>query len=208
MKNAANFAIILSMNIQSIGQSDGRYNLIPSQMGDLSLCLRAIVPNTDQFDGAVFVPDSLHKNERMFHYEIVKQGGRVNEAIGTNEGDFVFVDMLARFADTFPISFINAGGVLFKTDSEGKVISALRGRVIVRVHEPHESVNGHGLIQITDLDPHGEVVSIGEGCEDRGIRIGDSVGMNRSEDSAMFLFRGSKYFDLNGFTPKFKFTDR
>ena len=196
------------MQIQSIGQSDGEYGLVPSQMGDFSLCIRAVVPNTDQFDGAVYVPDSLHKNERMFHYEIVKQGSRVSEAIGTVVGDFVFVDMLARFADTFPISFINAGGVLFRTDSEGKTVFALKGRIMVKVVEPHEVDNGHGLLRITDIDPYGEVVSIGEGCEYRGISLGDHIGMNHADDSVTYLFRGDKYFDMNCRTPKFRFTDR
>jgi hypothetical protein len=196
------------MQITNIGQSDGDYTLIPSQMGDEMLCIKAIVPNTDQFNGAIFVPDSLHKNERMFYYEIIKQGSKVNEILGLNEGDFIFVDMLARYADTFPISFINVRGVLFKTDKDAKTISALKNRVVIKIVEPHEKVNEFGLIQITEIDPYGEVTSIGDDCEDRGIRLGDHIGVNSAKDSSMYIFRGNKYFDINPYTPKFKFTDR
>lgn len=197
------------MQIQAIGMSDGDYGLVPSEMGDAMLCLRAVVPNTEQFDGAVFVPDSLHRNERMFHYEIVRQGSRVNSLTGLNEGDFVFVDMLARFADTFPISFIRADGVLFRTDADARSMFALKGRLIAKVVEPSVAkAGGAGLVRISDIDPYGEVVSAGEGCEGRGIKVGDRVGLNHADDSATYMFRGEKYFDMNFRTPKFRFTDR
>jgi len=193
------------MHIQNIGKSDGEYTLIPSKIGDDILCIKAVVPNTEQFNGAIYVPDSLHKNERMFWYEIVKEGFNVESKTGLKIGDYVFVDMLARYADTFPISFINVNGILFKTDSEGKSIVALKNRIIVKVYEPSEKKTESGLIQITDIDPYGEVVSIGECCEDRGVKIGDHIGMNSANDSATYIFRGDKYFDLNMNTPKFKF---
>lgn len=196
------------MKIQSIGRSDGEYTLVPSEMGDEMICLKAVVPNTDQFNGAIFVPDSLHRNERMFHYEIVKQGSAVHGISGLDVGDFVFVDMLARFADTFPISFISVRSVLFRTDADANGIFALKNRVIAKVVEPHEERNGFGLLQITDLDPYGEVVSVGETTFERGISVGDHIGMNHAEDNAMYLFRGAKYFDMCVLTPKFRFLDR
>lgn len=193
------------MNIQQIGQSDGEYDVIPRQMGDDMMCIRAEVPNVEQRSGEIVMVDSLNRNTRMFWYRVVKQGVKVNEKTSINVGDYVYVDMLARFADTFPISFINCKNVLFRTDINGNEVHALKGRIILEAVEPKETVNEYGFIQITDIDPYGIVRSIGEGCEYRGYGIGDKVSLHSSEDNAMYVLGKTKYFDYDYRLPAVKF---
>lgn len=196
------------MKSESIGSTDSsHYTTVPSEVGPEILCIEALAPDDEQQMDGIYVPNFLHVNQRMHHYRIVKQGVRVEGLVGTKEGDYVFIDMLARYADTFPISFVNAKSVLFKTDSEAKAIEALKGRIIVKCVEPSEKVNEFGFIQKSDVEPYGIVVSIGCGCEERGFKIGDRLTMVSSDDAATYMFRKDKYFDYHFTIPIAKFAD-
>lgn len=193
------------MQIQQIGESDGHYDVVPKYMGDDMLCIRSAVANVEQKQGSMVMLDSEFRNTRMLWYEVVKEGHGVEGRIGVKEGDYVFVDMLGRFADTHPVSFVGSNNVLFKTDVDGMEIHALNGRVILDVIEPKEVVNSYGFVQKSDIDPYGVVVSIGDGCEDRGFKVGDKLSVQKCEDCATYMFRGRKYFDFPYTVPAVKF---
>ena len=194
------------MNIQNIGKSDGYYNLIPSKMNDFALCLEAKTPNTEQFKDGLYISDSLVKNCRMFYYKVIKCGSKVDEAIGVREGDYIFIDMLARYADTFPISFTHTGGVLFKTDENAKDKIALRGKILVKYNRVKEKVNSFGLIETNGLDPYGTVISIGEGCEDRGFKVGDRVSVTNNMDAGFSMSDGV-FYSYDYTAPLFKYVE-
>jgi len=196
------------MQIQDIGRSDGNYDTVPSTMGEDILCLSTEISDKEQIRDGVFVSTTKFSNERMMHYRVVKVGKNVTGEIGVREGDWVYVDMLGRFADTFPISFIHFRSVLFKTDSEGKDVTALKGRVIVNVVEPKEKVNSFGFVQLTDIDPYGEVLSIGEGCTDRGFKVGDRISIQSSDSNQMYLLGNRKLMDYDYRTPAVKFANK
>lgn len=174
-------------------------------MGDDIVCIRAAVPNVEQRSGNIVMLDSMFRNTRMFWYRVERQGAKVREKTSVDVGDYVYVDMLARFADTFPISFVNCRNILFRTDSEGHEVHALKGRMILEVVEPKEKVNEYGFIQLSDIEPYGIVRSIGEGCEFRGYSVGDRVSLHSSRDNAMYILGKTKYFDYDFRLPAVKF---
>ena len=195
------------MQIQNVGQSDGSYTTVPRILGDDIICLEAHVPSMEQTESKVYVPDSQFKNQKMFFYKVVKQGRNVESMTSIREGDYIYVDMLARFSDTFPISFIDCRNALYKTDANGKSMTALKERIIVEVVEPTEKTNEFGFIQLTDIEPYGIVRSIGDGCKDRGFSIGDRLSIQKSEDSIQYVISGVKFFDYDYRTPSVKFKD-
>ena len=197
---------ILYLDMEAIGTSDGKnYTTIPRVMGGEMCCLKAVVEETTQKYGEFIIPDRVAKNERSIYYEVIKIGSDVTELTGVREGDFVFVDALARFADTYPISFINCRNILFMTDSEGKTVKARKYRMIARIVEPSSESGADGIIRLTGIDPYAEVVSIGEGCEDRGYKVGDRLSVSSNAD--LYMFGGVKYFDYDWRVPMFKFDD-
>ena len=197
-------AIIYGM--ESIGASDGgTYDIVPRTMGNEICCLESVTASYVQKHGEFIVPDSIQKNERAIYYRVVKAGSEVESITGVKEGDFVFVDALARFADTHPISFINCRNILFKTDSAGKEMHALKGRIIARIVEPTEERDEYGFIRVSDIDPYGEVVSIGDECEERGFKVGDHIAV--SSNAMMYMMGTAKYFDYDYRVPMFRFDD-
>lgn len=193
------------MEIQNVGDSDGFYDLVPSRMNDTKVCLRAQKPHEEQTVGGMYLGTRKFKNTNMYFYRVEKAGALVEELTGVREGDYVFVDMLARYADTFPVSFIDCSNILFKTDADGKSKCALRGRVIVKKVDPKETVNEFGLVQLTELDPYGVVVSIGEGCHDRGYGVGDRVSLHASGTSIAYGMSDGEYIDYDYRVPCVKF---
>ena len=147
----------------------------------------------------------IEKNERSIYYKVVKIGSDVTEITGVREGDYVFVDALARFADTHPISFINCRNILFITDNAGSEIHARKYRVIAKIVEPVQEKDEFGFIKISDIDPYAEIVSIGEGCDDRGYKVGDRVSVSSNAD--MYMMNNVKYFDYDWRVPMFKFEE-
>lgn len=190
--------------MEAIGTSDGKqYTTIPKTMGNEMCCLRAVMEDTTQKYGEFIIPDRVAKNERSIYYEVLKVGSDVTELTGVREGDFVFVDALARFADTYPISFINCRNILFITDSEGRAIKARKYRMIAKIVEPSSENGSDGFIRLSGIDPYAEVVSIGEGCDDRGYKVGDRLSVSSNAD--LYMFGGVKYFDYDWRVPMFKF---
>ena len=169
------------------------------------LCLEADEPNREQVKDGLVVLDSTMKNSRMFPYRVVSTGHGVAESTGVSEGDWVFVDMLSRFADTFPISFVRTAGLICGTDRDGKTLKAIKGQIVVKYNRVVEkTVNG--LIQTENLDPYGTVVSIGIGCADRGFSIGDRVSIT-SDQEAGFAMSDGVYFIYDANAPLFRFKE-
>jgi len=190
--------------MEAIGSSDGKhYTTIPRTMGNEMCCLESVLEDTTQRFGEFIVPDRIEKNERSIYYKVVKIGSDVTEITGVREGDYVFVDALARFADTHPISFINCRNILFITDNAGSEIHARKYRVIAKIVEPVQEKDEFGFIKISDIDPYAEIVSIGEGCDDRGYKVGDRVSVSSNAD--MYMMNNVKYFDYDWRVPMFKF---
>lgn len=191
--------------MEAIGSSDSsNYTTIPKVMGNEMCCLESVTAEYFQKHGDFIIPDRIRRNERALYYRVVKVGADVEALTSVREGDFVFVDALARFADTHPISFINCRNILFKTDAQGKEMIALKGHVIARIVEPsQEKDSTTGFIKVSDIDPYAEVISIGEGCEDRGFNIGDRLSV--SSNAVMYMMGEVKYFDYDFRTPMFKF---
>lgn len=194
------------MKVGELGRGDGSYFDIPSKLGDEIICLQAEVHDTVQKFGDLIKTSTKTNNYRMFYYKIVAQGDKVNEKTGLNVGDFVFVDMYSRFADTHPISFVNCKNVIFKTDSTGTAIEALNGRLIAKVIEPTEINNRYGFIQKSDIDPYGEVISIGKNCPYRSINVGDIIGLVDDDDTNTIMLHNVKYFDYSINIPIFKYS--
>lgn len=190
--------------MESIGSSDSRnYNLIPRVMGNEMCCLESVIDDYTQKHGEFIVPERIMRNERSIYYKIVKIGSDVFDMTGITVGDYVYVDALARFADTHPISFINCRNVLFRTDENGHGILALKNHVIAKIVEPSLDKDSSGFMKVSDIDPYAEVVSIGIGCEDRGYKVGDRVSV--SSNAVMYMMNNVKYFDYDYRVPMFKF---
>lgn len=190
--------------MEAIGSSDGQnYTIVPRVMGNEICCLEAVVEDTTQRFGEFIVPDRVQKNERSIYYKVLKIGSDVTEISGIKEGDYVFVDALARFADTYPISFINCRNVLFITDSTGCEMKARKYHLIAKIVEPVQEKDEYGFIKISSIDPYAEIVSIGEGCDDRGYKVGDRVSVSSNAD--MYMMNNVKYFDYDWRVPMFKF---
>lgn len=193
-------------NINELGKSDNtNYTHIPEVVGEDILCIEAKTFDTVQKYGDLINVSKKSANYRMYYYKVVKVGVNVTKNIGVREGDYIFVDMLARYADTFPISFIHYKNVLFKTNESGEEIKALNNRVIVKIVEPVEIINEFGFIQKTDIDPYGLVVSIGDTDNTRNIKIGDKLGVINNDDTITYMLKNVKYFDYNINHPVFKF---
>lgn len=193
-------------NINELGKSDcSNYTHIPEMVGEHIICIEAKVFDEVQKTGALIRSAKRDLNYRMYYYKIVKIGSIAEKEIGVHVGDYIFVDMLARYADTFPISFIDYHNVLFKTNDIGTAIEALKDRVIVKIIEPKEMINQFGFIQKTDIDPYGEVVSIGETDNNRNIKLGDKLGIVNNDDTITYVLKNVKYFDYNINHPVFKF---
>ena len=193
-------------NINELGKSDcSNYTHIPETVGEHIICIEAKVFDDVQKTGALIRSAKRDLNYRMYYYKVVKIGAIAEKEIGVHVGDYIFVDMLARYADTFPISFIDYHNVLFKTNDTGTAIKALKNRVIVRIVEPKEMINQFGFIQKTDIDPYGEVVSIGETDNNRNIKLGDKLGIVNNDDTITYVLKNVKYFDYNINHPVFKF---
>ena len=190
--------------MEAVGSSDGRsYTTVPRTMGPEMCCLEAAVDPSPQRFGEFIVPDRVDRNGRAIYYRVVKAGSDVYPISGVREGDYVFVDALARFSDTYPISFINCRNVLFITDRGGTSMRARRGRVLARIHEPSSENGPDGFVRLMSIDPWAEVVSIGDGCGDRGYRVGDRLSVTSSAD--MYVIGGVKYFDFDWRAPVFRF---
>lgn len=192
--------------MEAIGSSDSKnYTVIPKIMGNEICCLESVMEDYIQRHGEFIVPDRIERNERSIYYKVVKVGSDVEELTGVKVGDYVFVDALARFADTHPISFINCRNILFITDKSGSEIHARKYRVIARIVEPSAEKDSSGFIKVSDIDPYAEIVSIGEGCDDRGYKVGDHVSVSSNAD--MYMMNNVKYFDYDFRVPMFKFKD-
>lgn len=189
-----------------VGSTDGQsYNTIPRVMGNEMLCLRGISPNSTQSLGGFIIPNSVSLNDRALYYEVIKVGSDVETISDVHVGDFVFVDALARFADTYPISFINCRNVITKTDANGSMMSPVKYKIIVKVTDPSQELDKQsGFIKTNDIDPYGEVIGIGAGCENRGFSVGDRVSI--TSDAGVFFFKGEKYFIYDWRSPLFKFS--
>lgn len=194
------------MGIDSVGTSDGKtYTTIPSRMGVEMCCLRAVTENTLQSCGGIVIGSNIQKNDRALYYEVVKTGEDVYDICGVKAGDYVFVDALARFADTTPISFINCRNIIMKTDEKGEKLDAVSYKVIARIVEPTSEKNEFGFISLSQIDPYGEIVSIGNGCIDRGYKVGDHITVSSEAD--LIMFRGQKYFIYDFRVPISKFVE-
>jgi len=192
--------------MEAIGSSDSKnYTTIPRVMGNEICCLESVMEDYIQRHGEFIVPDRIERNERSIYYKVIKVGSDVEELTGVKVGDYVFVDALARFADTHPFSFINCRNILFITDSAGSEIHARKYRVIARIVEPSTEKDSSGFIKVSDIDPYAEIVSIGEGCDDRGYKVGDHVSVSSNAD--MYMMNNVKYFDYDFRVPMFKFEE-
>lgn len=195
-------AIIYAM--EAVGSSDSRnYTVVPRIMGNEMCCLESVMADYTQRYGEFIVPDRIERNCRSIYYKVVKAGSDVEDITGVKEGDYVFVDALARFADTHPISFINCRNILFMTDKTGSDIRARKYRVIAKIVEPSSEKDSSGFIRVSGIDPYAEIVSIGDGCEDRGYKVGDRVSVSSNAD--MYMMNNVKYFDYDFRVPMFRF---
>ena len=75
--------------------------------------------------------------------------------------------------------------------------------MIAKIVEPVQEKDEFGFIKISDIDPYAEIVSIGEGCDDRGYKVGDRVSVSSNAD--MYMMNNVKYFDYDWRVPMFKF---
>lgn len=190
-----------------VGSSDGRsYDTIPRVMGSEILCLRGVSPDSTQAIGDFIIPNSVALNDRALYYEVIKAGSDVEDISDVRVGDFVFADALARFADTFPISFINCRNVIAKTNFNASSIYPVKYKIIAKITDPSQEMDKHnGFIKTNGIDPYGEIVGIGAGCLERGYSVGDKISV--TSDADVFFFRGCKYFIYDWRSPIFKFSE-
>jgi hypothetical protein len=181
------------MEIMDVGESDGIFDKIPKRIGKGVVCLHAKTANHQRFDKGILTLDRADRNYRAHKYEIAKISEDSAERTGLKVGDVVMVDMLARFRDTFPISFIRDENILLRTSWTDNLPIALKNHVIVKIVEPKQKELSCGLLTTSNITPYGIVFSLSPEAEKAGLHVGDKVVL--TTDADCYYIDDTKYFD-------------
>lgn len=184
------------MVIKEVGRSGGEYTANLKCASVNKVILAAKSANSDRIVNGLILPSSIDKNERLHVYQITDISKYASEQTGVVVGDFVLVDMLARFYDTFPVSVVSVENIVCKCSNyEMDNIQPLNNQIFVE-QEPVSETDISGLKILTDLTATGIITAINKTDIKRDcFNIGDRILLTKCD--IFLMYRNKKIFIYN-----------